>query len=63
MTLPPLEESQLAAYILYMADRGLPVGRKEVKLLARQMDRTHKNPSFGTNGPSDGWLEGFRYMC
>ncbi len=35
------EEDELASYIEEMANRGVPIGRKEVKYLAVQMEATH----------------------
>ncbi len=33
------EEEQLVAYLIHMAERGLPVGRKDVKTLAWQINQ------------------------
>jgi hypothetical protein len=54
------EEEELVQYIMHMSGRGIPIGRKEVKVLAKEMDGTHATQIFDSNkGPSDGWLGGF----
>ena len=53
------EEQQLTTYILYMAKNGLPIGRKDVRYLATEMEKLHSVSIFGCDGASDGWLSSF----
>ena len=55
------EESALEEYIRYMDQIGHPLGVSEVKTFAWSISKRSANPtSFGENGPSRKWWEGFR---
>ena len=53
------EEKELCAYITEMANRGLPVSRRDVKCLAQSIDNLHDVQVFKHDGPTDGWLTSF----
>ncbi len=41
VALSTAEEKQLVSYMIYMGERGTPIGRKDVKALAFQIDQVH----------------------